>query len=1008
MESKKKHIQSRVIKKSKKKPSKHSRTIKKSKKKPSKHNRTIKKSKKKPSKHSRTIKKSKKKPSKHNGKFRRNKLKVSKNSRKIRKSKPTPNKRRSYKFLESNYLTSFDSFPLIKQIEEEELGWRDKMFGGGANDKNLHEKYKLFLPYNRQSAAQPEFNYTYEEYLPNLKQIDNETYFGTILNNLYKRPVNGTNNRIVEKFDKDLDENSCTFISKNYQYSYGQNFKLVDEPIFKANLKTFTSSLFEDISPTKKFDWNCKGHGKVVIAGGSIMSCATFDEITNLTDGDIDLFLVDVKSGKDVLNYLLNWFEEKTGHNLIVRSKNAITYLRFTNDESISTSPLNRNIQIILRMYTSVQQLLCGFDVDSCCFAYDGSNLVLNQRSYRSVVCDINVVNPYTASKNGHNRLLKYMCRGFSMFLGINYKQVVETIFNYIDFTLSMHNLDTPTYSIYIRKPYKQHFHFTKTKMNFLNYFTKYVLLGFVYNKSKSGLVVSIDESQYNLNKDLNFRSYIPKIISESYFEENDYGLCPIGVTQLSSTINLYTKKETYEKLGYDQVDLKTDGLIRKPDITTLVSGTISEVINHETMPVDFIINGSGNHEAGSIRPLHPTYFSGNFIWNFGKLQANFYFHLFKTKSIFYLVDDLDNHCKGDASLIENTLYVAGQLKLIGNVIKLIVSGGDGIKNSDRIFTFYNINGTSPLNHLIRKIKTSDTNCSDILTKAYIKIINYMIKSMKEAGFLDRFIKTFINSKAYNDVIPLYNACRFGGRYANYNVDKFNLIKLLVENGANIDFYRFSALNSSFQNNQGIYYRFITPVSRLINCISTTNLENNKVICDILDYFSQRGFDFNRLFERRSSYARNILIKSNYIYDCISGYPLRDTQKSILISIQEAKLTILKKLIELGCDVKNNQISFSYCIDYNLLHIAKFLIKNGLDVSKVNQLGSLINSIILNLNTLEDHPEYNFQRMLIKQGMEIFDLILANGCNVNETFSSFDDRLGWVQLTPLEFLIKQK
>ena len=68
--------------------------------------------------------------------------------------------------------------------------------------------------------------------------VDNETYFGTIINNLYKKATSQWTSARVKKFDTDLDTSPCTFISRNYQYSYGQNFKLVDEPTFKENFKT--------------------------------------------------------------------------------------------------------------------------------------------------------------------------------------------------------------------------------------------------------------------------------------------------------------------------------------------------------------------------------------------------------------------------------------------------------------------------------------------------------------------------------------------------------------------------------------------------------------------------------------------------------------------------------------------------------------------------------------------------------------------------------------------------
>ena len=123
----------------------------------------------------------------------------------------------------------------------------------------------------------------------------------------------------------------------------------------------------------------------------------------------------------------------------------------------------------------------------------------------------------------------------------------------------------------------------------------------------------------------------------------------------------------------------------------------------------------------------------------------------------------------------------------------------------------------------------------------------------------------------------------------------------------------------------------------------------------------------------------------------------------------DSKLTVLKKLVELGCDVKTNSISFDYCVERNFLKIAKFLIDNGLDVTKLDSLGRIIKNIFnefvyYTTEVEESSSRYIFQRMLIKQGMELFDLLLENGCNVNKKFSSY---YGGEPVTPLEILINQ-
>ena len=114
--------------------------------------------------------------------------------------------------------------------------------------------------------------------------------------------------------------------------------------------------------------------------------------------------------------------------------------------------------------------------------------------------------------------------------------------------------------------------------------------------------------------------------------------------------------------------------------------------------------------------------------------------------------------------------------------------------------------------------------------------------------------------------------------------------------------------------------------------------------------------------------------------------------------------------MELGCDVENNSISFDYSVERNFFKIAKFLIDNGLDVTKLDSLGMIINNIFnefvyYTTEVEESSSRYIFQRMLIKQNIEVFDLLLENGCNVNKKFPSY---YRGVPVTPLEYLIKEK
>jgi hypothetical protein len=85
-------------------------------------------------------------------------------------------------------------------------------------------------------------------------------------------------------------------------------------------------------------------------------------------------------------------------------------------------------IQIILRLYHSRQQVLSGFDLDSCTVGFDGSHLVFLPRFERSLQTMTNYVNPERQSRTYVQRLFKYMLRGFRLvFPGLREEHVYST-----------------------------------------------------------------------------------------------------------------------------------------------------------------------------------------------------------------------------------------------------------------------------------------------------------------------------------------------------------------------------------------------------------------------------------------------------------------------------------------------------------------------------------------------------------------------------------------------------
>jgi hypothetical protein len=98
------------------------------------------------------------------------------------------------------------------------------------------------------------------------------------------------------------------------------------------------------------------------------------------------------------------------------RTANAIT---FVDKES------KLEVQVILRLYQSPSEVIHGFDVDSCCFGFDGESLWMTHRAHYAIKNGYNTVNFDRLSPSYEMRLVKYGTRGMPIKIpNFNRKQV--------------------------------------------------------------------------------------------------------------------------------------------------------------------------------------------------------------------------------------------------------------------------------------------------------------------------------------------------------------------------------------------------------------------------------------------------------------------------------------------------------------------------------------------------------------------------------------------------------
>lgn len=183
---------------------------------------------------------------------------------------------------------------------------------------------------------------------------------------------------------------------------------------FKKNFNLFSESSLADL------DWD-----NVVVAGSAVVNSLLpiseeHGESTRALrnyyheelapSSDVDLFLWGLTEEQAIEK--IKKIEKSVKDSILaetttIRTKHAITIA--------SQYPI-RHIQIVLRLYKSVSEILTGFDVDSSCFAYNGSQVYGTPRGVAAFLTQCNTVDLTRRSPSYENRLFKYATRGFEIY----------------------------------------------------------------------------------------------------------------------------------------------------------------------------------------------------------------------------------------------------------------------------------------------------------------------------------------------------------------------------------------------------------------------------------------------------------------------------------------------------------------------------------------------------------------------------------------------------------------
>ena len=197
---------------------------------------------------------------------------------------------------------------------------------------------------------------------------------------------------------------------------------------FKTNFNIFSESSLVDL------DWtNVVVAGSAVVTsllavpekhGGSKRTLRQFYHEQLAPASDVDLFLYGLTTEQAVEK--IKQIERNIRDALLVET----TTIRTKNAITIASRHPTRHVQIVLRIYKSISEILTGFDVDCSCAAYDGSQVYASPRALVAYMTQINSIDLTRRSPSYENRLSKYAHRGFEVYWpNLDRSRVDPTIF---------------------------------------------------------------------------------------------------------------------------------------------------------------------------------------------------------------------------------------------------------------------------------------------------------------------------------------------------------------------------------------------------------------------------------------------------------------------------------------------------------------------------------------------------------------------------------------------------
>ncbi|KAG5981462.1 hypothetical protein E4U55_002909 [Claviceps digitariae] len=263
----------------------------------------------------------------------------------------------------------------------------------------------------------------YREYEARLREVYAQDRKNPILNDPYLNvlPLFTDDTANITTRARDLsvesEEEKSRYIMplpEDKRRPHGSPATVADFSEFQTNFNVFSESSLVEL------DWN-----NVVAAGSSVVNCLLpvpksfkvskrklreyyHEKFCPASDVDLFLYGLTHEQALEKIKQIERAIKDALLNEVtVVRTKYAIT---------IASQYPVRHIQIVLRVYKSVSEILTGFDIDAAGGAYDGKQVYVTPRALGSFITQINHVDLSRRSPSYENRLSKYAHRNFEVY----------------------------------------------------------------------------------------------------------------------------------------------------------------------------------------------------------------------------------------------------------------------------------------------------------------------------------------------------------------------------------------------------------------------------------------------------------------------------------------------------------------------------------------------------------------------------------------------------------------